>query len=66
MEMLHGDDHPISKRVASSSRILGAMGPNLAQRIVQRVAATRPVAAVFRHTNHHVDRWCLESSAGGH
>jgi deazaflavin-dependent oxidoreductase (nitroreductase family) len=33
--------------------------PNLAQRIVQHVAALRPVAAVFRHSFHHVDRWCL-------
>jgi deazaflavin-dependent oxidoreductase (nitroreductase family) len=33
--------------------------PNLPQRMIQHVAAARPVAAVFRHTFHHLDRWCL-------
>ena len=33
--------------------------PNLAQRTIQHVASLRPVAAVFRHTFHHVDRWVL-------
>jgi deazaflavin-dependent oxidoreductase (nitroreductase family) len=28
---------------------------NLAQRLVQQVASLRPLAAVFRHTFHHVD-----------
>ena len=31
--------------------------PNLAQRLIQHVASMRPVAAVFRHTFHHIDRW---------
>ena len=30
---------------------------NAMQRVMQRVASIRPVAFVFRHTFHHVDRW---------
>ncbi len=29
---------------------------NVVQRIMQRVASTRPIAFIFRHTFHHVDR----------
>lgn len=38
---------------------------NALQRLVQHVASLRPVAAVFRHTFHHVDRWLL-GVLGGH
>jgi deazaflavin-dependent oxidoreductase (nitroreductase family) len=40
--------------------VKGAVGrrhANALQRVVQHVASLRPVAAVFRHTFHHVDRW---------
>jgi deazaflavin-dependent oxidoreductase (nitroreductase family) len=30
--------------------------PNLFQKVIQRFASLRPVAAVFRHVFHHVDR----------
>jgi deazaflavin-dependent oxidoreductase (nitroreductase family) len=33
--------------------------PNRVQRLIQHVASLRPVAAIFRHTFHHVDRWGL-------
>ncbi len=33
--------------------------PNIAQRAIQHVASLRPVAAMFRYTFHHVDRWAL-------
>jgi deazaflavin-dependent oxidoreductase (nitroreductase family) len=32
-------------------------GANALQRLVQHFASLRPVAMVFRHTFHHVDRW---------
>ena len=31
-------------------------GPNAVQRTMQRIASLRPVAFVFRHTFHHIDR----------
>ena len=33
--------------------------PNHVQRMMQHIASLRPVAAVFRHTFHHIDRWGL-------
>ncbi len=33
--------------------------PNRLQRAIQHVASIRPVAAIFRHTFHHVDRWAI-------
>ena len=38
--------------------------PNVVQRAIQHAAAIRPVAAVFRHTFHHVDRWLLGPLGG--
>lgn len=33
--------------------------PNRVQRTMQHIASLRPVAAVFRRTFHHFDRWAL-------
>ena len=38
--------------------------PNLVQRAMQQIASWRPVAFVFRHTFHHVDRWSLRLLRG--
>jgi deazaflavin-dependent oxidoreductase (nitroreductase family) len=38
--------------------------PNLLQPLVQHMASVRPVAAVFRHTFHHVDRWLYRPLGG--
>jgi deazaflavin-dependent oxidoreductase (nitroreductase family) len=38
---------------------MGPVTPNRFQRTIQHIASLRPVAAVFRHTFHHVDRWSL-------
>jgi deazaflavin-dependent oxidoreductase (nitroreductase family) len=32
--------------------------------MIQRIASLRPVAAVFRHTFHHIDRWGLAALRG--
>jgi hypothetical protein len=39
-----------------SARTLGMERANVVQRIMQRVASARPVAFIFRHTFHHIDR----------
>jgi deazaflavin-dependent oxidoreductase (nitroreductase family) len=43
----------------------GRRRANAVQRLVQHFASLRPVAMVFRHTFHHVDRW-LFGVLGGH
>ena len=53
-------------RASAHRRTMGRMTatttlttPNRVQRMMQHIASLRPVAAVFRHTFHHVDRWGL-------
>jgi deazaflavin-dependent oxidoreductase (nitroreductase family) len=64
--------HPIVIASSSGDRrarpTLDTMGPvtspNRLQRTIQHVASLRPVAAVFRHTFHHVDRWAVRLLRG--
>ena len=53
-------------RGLTDRRTMGSMNatttvttPNRVQRMMQYTASLRPVAAIFRHTFHHVDRWGL-------
>lgn len=39
-------------------------GPNPLQRAFQRFASLRPIAWVFRHTAHHLDRWTARFTGG--
>jgi deazaflavin-dependent oxidoreductase (nitroreductase family) len=57
--------HPLTAKRSITTMTVPAINPavrskrdhaNALQRIVQHVASWRPVAAVFRHTFHHVDR----------
>ena len=41
-----------------------AATPNVLQRMIQHIASLRPVAAIFRHTFHHVDRVAVRVFGG--
>jgi deazaflavin-dependent oxidoreductase (nitroreductase family) len=48
------DGRTMGRMIATTVRT-----PNRVQRVMQHIASLRPVAAVFRHTFHHIDRWGL-------
>ena len=54
---------PTGRRWARMTASTTVTTPNRVQRMMQHIASLRPVAAVFRHTFHHIDRWGLGISA---